>query len=274
LRKAIVALALLAVGCSKAAPNEERMADVSQKQAAPELRATLTPGVALSYSYSFRLPAARVASAQEKHAMQCEALGAARCRIVGMSYHVVQTRSAQGTLALKLAPELARGFGKQGAATVTEQGGMLSDAEISSVEAGATIAAANRDDQSITSEQQQIARQLASQTLGDDERVQLQSRQAALADARRAAAGTRAEAAALLASTPVTFYYASGVIDTGFRDGPFIGAVKDGWANVVDGSLIMLKLLITLCPWIVLAAVLAWLWRRFGRRFGMHTPEN
>jgi hypothetical protein len=263
MRKAIVMLALLAVGCSKANPDGRQQ----EAPAAPEMRATLTPGVALAYSYSFRLPAAIVAAAQEKHAMQCEALGTARCRIVGMSYHVVQARSAQGTLQLKLAPELARNFGKQAAAAVTEQGGMLSDAEISSVEAGAAIAAADREDASINNEQDQIGEQLANSTLGKEERAFLQNRGVDLIEAKRANARVRADASILLASTPVTLNYASGVIDTGFRDGPFVGAVKDGWANVVDGSLVLLKLIISLIPWIVVAALAIWLWQRFGRRF-------
>jgi hypothetical protein len=265
MRKAIVALALLAVGCSKALPDERQTAPAEVKDEAPELRATLTPGVALAYAYSFRLPPAHIAAAQEKHAMQCEALGSTRCRIVGMSYHVVQARSAQGSLQLKLAPELARNFGKQATATVTEQGGMLSDAEISSVEAGATIAAAERDEASLNAEQDQIGNQLDNAKLGKDERTLLQNRRIVLTEAQRAAAGTRADAAALLASTPVTLNYASGVIDTGFRDGPFLGALKDGWANLVDGSLILLQILIAVIPWILVAALLIWLWRRFGR---------
>lgn len=280
MRKTIVVLSLLAAGCSKAGPDQSVQEsapgdNATSPAAGPEMRATLTPGVALTYSYSFRLPAARVADTQEKHAMQCEALGPARCRIVGMAYHVVQKRWAQGTLALKLAPDLARRFGKQGVATVLDQGGMLSDAEINSVEAGATIAAADRDETSLNAEQAQIATQLKRSDLGDNERVQLQSRQAALADAKRAAANSKADASALLATTPVMFNYASGVIDNGFHDGAFVGVIKDGWANAVDGSLMLLLLLISVLPWIVVAAVVVWIWRRYSTAWRARlTPDD
>ncbi len=273
MRRMVVALALLAAGCSKQMP-DEAPSENSTVAAAPEMRATLTPGVALTYAYTFRLPAGRVADTQEKHAMQCEALGPQRCRIVGMSYHVVQKRWAQGTLGMKLAPDLARRFGKQGVATAIEEGGMLSDAEITSVEAGATVAAADRDEASMNAEQAQISGMLNKPHLGDNERVQLQSRQAALADAKRTAANSRADAAALLASTPVTFTYQSGVIDTGFRDGPFVATLKDGWANVVDGSLIILMFVITVFPWAIAAIVLFWLWRRFSYLWQPHRPDK
>ncbi len=268
MRKGIIILALLAGACSKPSPQAMQDAAVPNDAPAPEMRVTAVPGVAMAYAYNFLLPVAKVAETQEKHAMQCELLGPARCRITGMAYHVIQSRQVQGSLEMKLAPALARSFGKQGIATVAQAGGMLRDSQITSTEAGATVAAADRDKASAEDEQKRIEAMLAQPKLSALERTQLQDRVAYLHDAKVAVANSRAEAAALLASTPVTFTYGSGVIDTGFGDGPWLAALKDGWANIVAGSLLLLTITISLVPWIVLALVLIWLWRRYGKRLG------
>jgi len=277
MRKAILILALIVAGCSKQAPDQGHMAsDMTANEAAsgPDVAPTNLPGVALTYAYSFLLPPEHVAETQEQHAMQCEALGPSRCRITGLEYHAAN-RNVWGSLSLKLAPDIARRFGKQGVATVVQKGGMLSDSEIDSVDAGTTIAAADRDAASMTAEQKQIIGQLAKPGLGSAERTQLQQRAQSLGDAQRQVAASRADAALLLASTPMKFNYASGRVDPGLRDGPFVGALKDGWSNVIAGSLFLLSLLITLIPWIVILVLIFWLWRRFGSRIGMgHTGDD
>jgi len=277
MRKALLVLALVLAGCSKQTPRGggPTMADMSAADtngsdaSGPDVAPTAVAGVALDYVYAFTLPVEHVAELQEKHATQCEALGPSRCRIAGMEYHAANGQIS-GTLLLKLAPEIARGFGKQAIATVVQNGGMLSDAEISSKDAGTTIAQADRDAASLTSEKKDIERRLAGPGLSATERTQLEQRAQALTDAQRQAGAARADAALLLASTPMRFNYMSGPVDTGFHDGPLVRALKDGWANLSAGLLVILTLLITLLPWILLAALaaLAWRWasRKFARR--------
>ena len=139
---------LLIAACSKA-PDEQRESmttyDVAPPAAesaippAPGIRVTAAPGVAFDYRYAFKLPAARIAGAQEAHAAACEKLGVARCRITGMRYTLTGENAVEAMLAFKLAPEIARAFGKQGIDLVQSAEGTLIDAAITGTDAGADI---------------------------------------------------------------------------------------------------------------------------------------
>ena len=276
MRKTVLFLALALVGCSKVTPDGSGttghagsmdLAEVQENSAeGPNVAPTAIAGVAMTYAYHFRLPAPEVAAAQERHAQQCEGLGPTRCRITGMEYHAGRDRSIAAELSFKLAPELARRFGKQGIDTVVAAGGMLEDAKIDSTEEGVTIAAAQRDDASLAAEQKDLAAQLAKPGLGAAERTQLQARQAGLRDSRRSLSATQADSLLKLTSTPMVFSYTSGQVDPGFNDGPWLGAIKDGWANVMSGVPVLLTILITLAPWAIVLGLCIWLWQRFARR--------
>lgn len=255
MRYSAIAMTLLLAACGQQ-PSQE-IADVAQEAEGPDVAVTRTPGVSLTYSYGFRLPPERLAAAQEVHAAQCEALTPARCRITGMSYQVYDDRTIRGSLAMKLAPDDARAFGKKGVATVAEHGGMLTNARIDSEESGAVVDAAQRDEKAIAEERARIEEQLAKQGLPAAERTQLQARLIELSNQRQQAVATRVEAERKLADTPVTFSYISGQVDPSLSDGPLLGAIKDGWVNVVAGIAFLLMLAITLLPWIVAAAGLA-----------------
>lgn len=261
MRYSIIIAVLLLSACGQK-PAEEALN-------VPQIAVTRVPGVSLTYRYGFRLPPERLASVQEMHAAQCEALTPARCRITGMSYQVGRDRTINGSLAMKLAPDVARDFGKKGVATVTGQGGMLTEANIDSEESGAVVDAANRDDRMSTDEAARIQQQLARPSLPATERTQLQARLAELSDQRRQTATLRGDAQLKLASTPMIFLYASGQVDPGLNDGPLLGAMKDGWANVVAGVAVILMLAITFIPWALAAAALAAAWlgvRRWWQR--------
>ena len=271
MRNSVIVMALFLAACGE--KPSEKQAEVMQEPAAPDVAITRTPGVSLTYRYGFRLPPERVASVQEAHAAQCEALTPTRCRITGMSYQVHRDRTINGSLIMKLAPDIARDFGKKGVAAVAERGGMLTDASIESEESGAVVDAAQSDERAIAEERDRIERQLARPGLPAAERTQLQARLAELSDRRQQTIAVREEAQLKLANTPMTFDYASGQVDPGLNDGPLLGAIKDGWANVVAGIAFLLMLAISLIPWMVSAAglflgwlgVRRWLARRHRR---------
>jgi hypothetical protein len=273
MRRAILLMALLAAGCSKQAPDRgtpEAMRDnaapaPNASMSGPNAGPTALPGVALTYDYSFLVPAARIAEAQEQHAGQCEALGPSRCRITGLRYHVGE-HNVSARLSLKLAPDIARQFGKQSIATIVKTGGMLSDSVIESTDAGVTVANADRATASVSDEQKDIERQLARPGLSSAERAQLVQRAQTLRDTQRQVAATRADAALLLVSTPMTFDYVSGTPDPRLNDSRLVAALRDGWDNVAAGVLVLLTLSITLIPWLVVLAIGLWIWRRFGGR--------
>jgi Domain of unknown function (DUF4349) len=291
MRRSIIVLALLAAACSKAqrepssdearSGSDLRTFDAAESRSAPAGEAAVPPpakvagagpdiglanlpGISLNYQYGFRVPIEHIAAVQEEHASACEAMTPYRCRITGMTYEAGRNRTISATLNLKLAPADARQFGKKSVSAVVAAGGMLDHARIDSEESGQAIADANRQSASVDEEREQINQQLARPGLKSWEREQLQSRLAQLADQKRAAQDVRADAQRKLASTPMSFTYESGNVDPGFSDGPALGAVKDGWSNIVAGFAVILMLAVTLLPWVVVIGLLIWLARRYG----------
>ena len=103
---------------------------------APDVSPTAAQGVAWRYAYEFQLPDDAIEAVQEAHASECEALGVSRCRITGLRYSVSNDNAVSAMLEVKLAPELARQFGKQATGNVRKAGGRLSNTEFSGEEVG------------------------------------------------------------------------------------------------------------------------------------------
>ncbi|MDB5679469.1 hypothetical protein [Sphingomonas bacterium] len=281
---ATVGVASLALaGCSKtdsssfnngsfsAAPasipqSEPAMRDVAEG-AAPGIAVTAAPGVAFTYRYAFRLPAAKLAAAQEAHAQACEKLGVAHCRITGMRYRVLGENSNEGQLLFKLDPSLARAFGKQGIDAIVAAEGKLTDAEITGTDAGAEIAKLQSLKAQAAAELQRIDRELARKDLKEDERAELQRQRASITSQITDAKTGTSDQQEALANTPMEFDYQSGPAVQGF-DG---SAPITSAANVFVGSAtvtigFVLTMLAVLIPpgIIVLGGFL--LWRRFRPR--------
>lgn len=126
MRKVLIAAAtLLTLAACSAQP--------SSYEAGPDISPTAAPGVKFSYRYAFILPDDGIAQVQEQHAQTCERLGPAKCRITGMRYTVVASDEVRGMLAMRLDPEIARQFGKQGADAVVKASGSLVESEIEGV---------------------------------------------------------------------------------------------------------------------------------------------
>ena len=256
---------LLLAGCSKA-PDDARQTsasyDVSSPPEAPGIRVSAAPGVAFDYRYAFKLPAARVAATQEAHAAACEKLGLARCRITGMRYTLTGENSVEAMLAVKLAPEIARGFGKTGIDLVKAAEGTLVDAAITGTDAGATLDSAAVERARAADELKRLDAQLASGKR-PAERAELQAQRAAaerrLARAEDSAAAQRES----LANTPMTFSYGSGPAIRGFdASAPVESSADLALASAQLTLTFVLGALAVLVP-PALALLLGWLlWRR------------
>ena len=267
----IVIASLVLGGCSKAPENAggETTAsyDVSpppgEAPEAPDIRVTAAPGVAFDYRYAFKLPAARIAAAQEGHAAACEKLGIARCRITGMRYTLVGENAVEAMLAFKLAPEIARGFGKAGIDLVKGAEGTLVDAAITGTDAGAALDRSRLERARAAEELKRIDDQVA-RTPRTAERAELQAQRA---DAQRRIAGAEDSAAAereSLANTPMTFSYGSGPAIRGFdASAPVKSSVDIALASAQFTLTFVLGLIAVLGP-PALVLLLGWLlWRRF-----------
>lgn len=227
------------------------VSDVAEApQSGPGISVSAAPGVAFQYRYAFDLPAARIAAVQEEHAQACEKLGLSRCRITGMRYRLVGERHIEAMLAFKLDPSIARQFGKSGIEAVTRAEGKLIDSEITGHDAGAAIKVASRNVAQLTEDLRRIEEQLARKGLPAIERDRLQSEAQQLRQAIRASQDTRAEQEESLATTPMTFSY-----DSEDSRPPLREALNDAGDNFVAGISILLVALITLLPWLALAAL-------------------
>lgn len=260
-------------GTFSAAPQAPAMRDVAES-AAPGINVTAAPGVAFTYRYAFRLPAAKLASAQEAHATACEKLGVAHCRITGMRFRVLGENNNEGTLLLKLDPTLARAFGKQGIDAITAAEGKLVDAEITGTDAAAEITRLQSLKAQATAELQRIDRELARKDLKEDERSELQSQRAAITSQIADAKTGTSDQNEALANTPMQFDYQSGPAVQGF-DG---SAPITSAANVFVGSatvtigFVLTALAVLIPPGIILLSGFL-LWRRFRpRRKPVETP--
>jgi hypothetical protein len=240
----------------------------STDSSAPNIGPSAAPGVAFNYRYAFRLPGERISAVQEQHAAACERLGLSRCRITGMRYRLVNEQDIEGMLAFKLDPAIARQFGKSGIEAVSRAEGMLVDSEISGVDAGAAIQAANRTDAQMSDDLRRIEAELAKAGLKSEERARLQSEAQQLRTMLRSNRASRDEQQESLATTPMVFQYGSGDLVPGFDTrSPMSSAFKQAWANIVESLAAMFLILLTVLPWALLALLGFWLFRKLRHRF-------
>jgi hypothetical protein len=221
------------------------------------------PGVAFSYSYAFRLPNANIAGVQEAHAAACEKLGLDRCRITGMRYTVSDQDDVHAMLALKLAPDLARQFGKDGIAAIQKAQGSLVDASISGSDAGSAIDQSRRRTASLEARIKLLEAQLkAARDQRYDDSIDIRNQIAALQTELDRESQSRTDAGDALANTPMVFEYNSGnALST--------SALGEAWATSTNGFVAIIGLFViamgVLLPWLLLLGAGWLLYRRFFR---------
>jgi Domain of unknown function (DUF4349) len=221
------------------------------------------PGVAFSYSYAFRLPNANIAGVQEAHAAACEKLGLDRCRITGMRYTVSDQDDVHAMLALKLAPDLARQFGKDGIAAIQKAQGSLVDAAISGNDAGSAIDQSRRRTASIEARIKSLEAQLKPGTARRyDDSNEIRNHIATLQTELDRESQSRTDAGEALANTPMVFQYNSGnALST--------SALGEAWATSTSGFVAIIGLFViaigVLLPWLLLSGAGWLLYRRFLR---------
>jgi hypothetical protein len=218
----------------------------------PNIGPTAAPGVAFNYNYSFALAAQRVAELQERHAAMCEELTVARCRITGMHYRVIGPDDIQARLELKLDPAVARAFGRRATDAVLQADGMLTENEISGVDAGGQIRQSGQDITRLQADLARIEQQLARAGPNSDERAELQAQAQQLREQIRALGDQRQAQQESLATTPMVFNYGSGDLVPGYRPPQSLGeALGKAWADFKDGATIVLTGLIRAAPWLI-----------------------
>ena len=226
----------------------------------PAIAPQAAPGVAFRYRYAFVLPSRAISAVQEQHAAACEKLGIARCRITGMRYSLVDEDSVSAQLSFKLAPELARAFGKEGITAVETAKGKLVDAAIEGEDVGTQITASQRRTGDARAELTRIEQRLAAGGIGDSERAELNEQAERLRQQLAAERDTRSAGEEQLANTPMTYNYTG---DESFSLGgnPVGDAAQGAWDSFITMISFVLLAVGVLLPWLVLLALLLMLWR-------------
>ena len=221
--------------------------------------------VAFSYRYDFRLPSARIADAQEAHAQGCERLGAARCRITGMSYRLDDSGQVSASLGMEVAASIARHFGREGVQAIERAGGALTGAEILGTDTRAQRLAAERQSAETRTDLAELDRQLAHADLPAGVRRDLIARRDGLVSQGRAATQSAADTQASVVATPISFTYRAG---SGVGLSARLGeAGQAAYASLTWTLATTLTLLAYLGPPAVLLLLAALLWHHVGRRW-------
>lgn len=234
--------------------------DAAGEAPAPGLTTTAAPGVAFAYRYAFTLPAKAISSVQQQHATACEKLGPTRCQITGMTYEQPREGEVAARLDLLLAPDIAQQFGSDGISAVEQAEGKLENASITGDDAGGAIEQSQRQSAGLKAELARIEKRLIAKGLADDERAALTQRAEDLRGQLRNEQTLREDKEASLATTPMSFAYASeGLFATG--SDPFGKAA----ATSVGSLQAMLGVLLTFAglalPWLLLVAIIVLLLR-------------
>ena len=269
------AMALALVGCGEK-PADEASVSTSNTPAAeaaasdaagPDVALNAAPGVAFDYSYTFRLADDRIAKVQEEHAAACETLGVQRCRIVDVRYQLNDEKRVEAQTQFKLDPGIARKFGANALASVEKAEGVLADASVNGEDVGSEILASQQRSAGSEAEIARLEERLKQAGLDKRERAELLSQISALRGQIGDERQSRRAGEARIAWTSVAFNYASdgGLPGIG-RENPFGNA----WTTLLGSGGTLLSVILVagaaVLPWALLAALIAFLWRRFRGR--------
>ncbi|MFV0624603.1 DUF4349 domain-containing protein [Sphingomonas sp. ac-8] len=277
MRRAIgMAAALVLAGCGQAPDGGSQMADTAVDGAAapqpanggkPAAIPVSLPQMAYTYGYRFRVPADRIARAQQAHLALCDSMGPARCQVLALSSDGDDSEgsSAGSTLELRVAAGEARAFGGRLAASVAQAGGRGD---------GSTIEAEDVSKKIVDTEARLRQRELLAQRLTEVLRtrngtvkdlVEAERSVAAAQEEIDQARGWLTELRGRVAMAEVGIVYDPLYTAAGGSGSGLGEAVRDSWTNFSVGMVELVRLAIYLLPWLVALGLVA-LAVRAGRR--------
>lgn len=286
---ALATTALALSACSKSSDEAASATDAAAENAAgaaadaastsagsmPDIG--LSPGVAFQYAYAFTLPAKAISGVQQQHAASCQRLGSARCRVTGMTYEQPGEDDVSARMDFLLAPDIAHSFGSDAVGAVEKANGKLDQASVNGEDAGSAIILSQQNSAAIQAEVERIEVRLKAGGLSSGERTELTRRAEELRQQLNGEVQTRRDKEKSLATTPVSFSYASqGVIGS---SGAFGKAASASWLGLATMTSVLVLLLGYALPWLlpIGAGVLLWRYRKAKRLLsetaaGAHSP--
>jgi hypothetical protein len=295
----IMFLAMLCMGlgaCNKtpADPHLERMVayDVvapavqpppppELKQPAPQADAITVsvPRMAYSYKYTFVLPGASIAHAQQAHLALCDRLGPARCQLLAMASEAGDERTPRASLKLRVASASARQFGVVLENAVSGVGGRAVDHAITAEDVSKDLV-----DTQARIHQRELLIERLTEILRTrkgtvDELVEAERSVAAAQEELDQAKAWLTELQGRVAMSTIDMDYMATVAAPPVEHaGNSIGETfaASGHAFIIAMGAV-LRLLIFSGPWLILAAIAWWggrrIWRRIRRAAGAREED-
>lgn len=225
------------------------------------------PQIAYSFGLGYRLPAAEIPNAQAAHVALCDAMGAARCRIVFQSRSDQDGGYATGTLTLQVEAAKARDFADQMDKVVAGKGGQVSNRQMSAEDLSKQII----DIEARIAAKEALAGRLLEILNRRDGKV------ADLVEAERAYAEVQEELDAARATmedysrrvrmSEVTADYQA-VRPSGAAAGrPVAEALSAAGRTFGSSVAVLISFLVAALPWLLLGALIVWPLRTVVRRW-------
>jgi Domain of unknown function (DUF4349) len=246
------------------APLTEGGEATADRGEAPGFTSSAAPGVAFAYRYAFSLPGDAISDVQHRHAAACEELGQERCQVTGMDFHQDGAGTISARLDLMVAPSLAHRFGKQALDAVRAADGTLANAAITGDDVGGQIEASQLRSAGFEAELARIEARLASAGLSSQERTALAARATELRDGLRGEQDSRMAGEQRLATTPISFAYASHGLFSPGKD-PLGQAAASSLTSLEGMLAVILTVAGLLLPWLLLGGLLVLAWKGLRR---------
>lgn len=246
----------------------------STRETGPGIDTTAAPDVAFDYRYGFRLESDRIAEVQDQHQQLCERYTLARCRITGMTYRTVSEDDVQATMSFSVDPAIARQFGRDAVQRVNAAEGTVTESEITGTDVGTQIRSTGRSLAQLEADLARIETRLQGMTAASAEKSQLNYEAAQLRAQIRALRESNEANQESLATTPILFRYGSGAYAPGEARQPSLTeTARDSGEDALYGLTLLLRVLIMLAPWALVAGLAWFLIRLIRRRLFPALPE-
>jgi len=211
------------------------------------------PKIAYDYKYNFLLPADQVAAAQQAHIAACDRLGLGRCQLVS-------SESGNGnaaSLKLRVASDMARRFSADLVASVAKAGGRAVDQSISAEDVSKEISDTNARIHQRELLIQRLTQILQTRAGKVSELVEAERSVAAAQEELDQAKAWLTELQGRVAMSDVEITYRailSAASPAGSRDqGPLSETIGQSWWFFTATLSAVLRLLIFLAPWAIVA---------------------
>lgn len=212
------------------------------------------PKIAYDYKYNFLLPANQVAAAQQAHIAACDRLGLGRCQLVSSE----SGNSNAASLKLRVASDIARRFSADLVASVAKAGGRAVDQSISAEDVSKEISDTNARIHQRELLIQRLTQILQTRAGKVSELVEAERSVAAAQEELDQAKAWLTELQGRVAMSDVEITYRaiiSAASPAGGRDqGPLSETIGQSWWFFTTTLLALLRLLIFLAPWAIVAS--------------------